>query len=183
MTAPAPTADPYAAPLPAPFVVAVDDREKLAYRFAGLHADARQHCRPLVVETVTRHLPTGDYTIDGEGENELCPWAEMVAIERKSAEDLFCTLGQHRDRFERELERLAALDWAAVVVEAEWSELLRSPPIRSELNPKTVIRSVMAWQVRYPTLHWWFLPGRAVAEAVTYRLLEKFWREHQEKGG
>lgn len=157
-----------------PFRVVIDDREKRPFAFAGLHADARQGGLPLRVETAVRHLPTGDYSIEG--------MEHQVACERKSLCDLYSTLGQHRDRFERELARLAALDFAAVVVEAEWSEVLNRPPPRSSLNPKAVIRSVMAWQVRYRGVQWWFVPGRAVAEAVTLRLLQKVWQEREKAG-
>lgn len=154
-----------------PFRVLIDQREKRPFDFARLRADARQHYAPLIVESRTCHLPTGDYTIDG--------MESRVAVERKSADDLFATLGQHRERFERELERLSTMEFAAVVIEAEWSEILGAPPIRSELNPKTVIRSVMAWQVRWPRIAWWTVPGREVAEHVTFRLLDRFFKEHQ----
>jgi hypothetical protein len=174
-------ADPRSLPLPAPFVVAVDDREKLPFAFAGLHADARQHSRPLLVETVVRHLPTGDYTIDGYTPDGGGLWAGKVGVERKSLADLYGTVGRHRARFERELERLDALDVAWVVVEAEWSTILAGPPGRCELPPKVISRSVTAWEIRYPRVHWRMMPGRAVAEATTYRLLERYWKEQQGK--
>ncbi|MDE2097140.1 MAG: ERCC4 domain-containing protein, partial [Patescibacteria group bacterium] len=118
-------------------------------------------------------LKSGDYSLLG--------FENRIAIERKSLSDLFSTLGQGRDRFHRELERLAATDYqfAAVVCEADWATVLASPPERSMLRPKTVFRSVIAWQIRYPLVHWWFCPGRAFAEKVTFRLLERFWKEQQ----
>jgi len=48
------------------------------------------------------------------------------------------------------------------------------PPERSQLNPKTIWRSVNAWEQRYPHVHFHFLPDRAWAEAKTYRILERF---------
>ena len=167
--------------LVSPFVVVVDSREKAPYGFASIHADAaqRQGGSPQVVlvRSVVRGLAAGDYTLEGhEPDTPL-----SVAVERKSACDLFGTLGQARARFVSELQRLAACEFAAVVVEAEWSELLGSPPAHSRLNPKTVHRSVIAWQQRYPRVHWWFLPGRDAAEVTTYRILERFWKEQQSR--
>lgn len=156
-----------------PFRIVVDSREQRPFAFNRLRTDAKQNRLPLRIETVVRGLPTGDYSIDG--------LESRIALERKALGDLFSTLGQSRSRFERELERLAALDFAAVVIEAEWSEILSASPPRSELNPKTIIRSVMAWQVRWPRVHWWTVPGRDVAEHVTFRLLDRFWREQQAK--
>lgn len=138
---------------------------------ATMKADALAEL--LDVGLIKAHLPTADYTIDG--------YAGRILVERKGFNDLFGTLSQHRDRFERELRRMAKLEFAAVVIEGEWSQILRNPPDRSKLNPKTVIRSVIAWQVRFPRVHWWCLPGREVTEAVTFRLLERFWMEEQEK--
>lgn len=207
-------------PLPAPFLILIDSREQHPYQFQGLISDARQGRRPITVRQEVRGLPTGDYSLEG------CE--AQIAVERKSAADLFHTLGQGRDRFERELVRLADLPVAAVVVEAEWSEILglrhdlsdlidyledqqeglssvrdeganlvdgipfsrwidalrelsAGPPEFSSLNPKTVYRSVLAWQQRYPAVHWWFCVNRRHAEVTTFRVLERFWRDRDEQ--
>lgn len=193
-------------PEPTPYTIVVDTREGRPYSFArlftvspGSAGDARgvvvttsrrrgtflRHRRPIdrftfakelsslgkkyIVQTTVRGLATGDYSLFG--------FEDQVAIERKSLADLFGTLGQGRKRFERELTRLAAMKFAAVVVEAEWSAVLGDPPRRSKLNPKTVFHSVVAWQQRFPRVHWWFLPGRDAAEAAVVRILDRFWRE------
>lgn len=163
-------------PLMSPFTVVVDTREQMPYEFAAIHADAAQHRRLIHVPREVRCLSSGDYSIAGEFESR-------VAVERKSLADLFSTLGQGRKRFTAELERLAAYDFAAVVVEATWEMVLGDPPPRSELNPKTIYRSVIAWQVRYPRVHWWMCPNRAFAEVTTYRILERFWKERENKKG
>jgi ERCC4-type nuclease len=151
----------------APFTVVVDTREQLGYEFADLTTDARQGRRPLEVPTVRGTLDSGDYSIAGL-ENQ-------IAIERKSAEDLFNTLGQGRERFSRELARLNQLEAAFVICESEWSDLLATPPQRSKMSPKCVIRSIMAWQMKFNRVHWWMMPGRRSAEALAFRLLEKFY--------
>lgn len=156
-----------------PFTILIDQREKLPYSFADIRADAKQKNAPITIRSQSGHLPSGDYSIEG--------FTDRVAVERKSLDDLYGTLGQNRDRFVRELERLAEMDVAWVVIEAEWSEILGSPPPRSELNPKTIVRSVQAWMVRYPRLHWVCVPGRDFGEVMTFRLLERFWIEEQRK--
>lgn len=158
-----------------PFGIVIDQREKRPYAFADIHADAKHSYAVVDVSCRSAHLPSGDYAIDG--------MVDRCAVERKSLDDLYSTLGQHRDRFVRELERLAAMEVAWVVVEAELGEILGSPPLRSELNPKTVVRSMQAWMVRYPRVHWVCCPGRDFAEVMTFRLLERFWAEDGKKRG
>jgi ERCC4-type nuclease len=141
---------------------------------------------------VRRAISAGDYSIDGyDGRSEFVSGAGLdamtntpagIAIERKSISDLFNTLGQSRARFVRELDRLAAYQFAAIVVEAEWSEILTAPAaglVRSQLDPKTIYRSVIAWQQRYPNVHWWMCAGRDHAEVTTFRILERWWQERE----
>jgi ERCC4-type nuclease len=114
-------------------------------------------------------LPTGDYSLEG--------YADRVAVERKTLADLYTTLGQGRERFECELQRLAAMQLGFVVVEADWRTIVRRPPAFSRLNPKTVYRSVIAWQQRFPNVHWWACPNRRFAEVTTLRVLERFQKD------
>lgn len=146
----------------------IDNREKLPYTFDGLRADAREGGGPLAVPVKVATLASGDYSLEG--------FETRIAVERKSLADLFGTIGQGRERFERELARLNEFEFAAVVVEAEWSEILSGGPIHSKLSPKTVFRSVNAWEQRYTRVHWHFLPGRDIAEVKTFRVLERFQR-------
>jgi ERCC4-type nuclease len=160
-----------------PRAVLIDRREKAPYSFTGFFADARQNRKPLKVLTRVMDLPSGDYSLAG--------LPDEIAVERKSAEDLFHTLGQGRERFEKELTRLSSMTFAAVVVEAEWSSILENPPENSRLSPKVVLRSVITWQQQFPSVHWWFLPGRRPGEIATFRILERFARrgEKSKKGG
>lgn len=152
----------------APFCVLIDGREKAPYRFTGLRADASKKSRHLVVPTQWAHLKTGDYTI-----RHL---QDTVAVERKSLQDLFSTLGQHRERFEDEHRRLAEMRRAAVIIEASWFDILKFPPGHSRLNPKTVFRTAMSWYVRYG-VPWFALEDRRLAEVATFRFLEKAYKE------
>jgi DNA excision repair protein ERCC-4 len=134
-------------------------------------ADERDGGGPLIVSTVRATLASGDYSLDG--------YADRVAVERKSLADLYGTLGGGRERFERELRRLNEMDYAAVVIEADWSTIINHPPRRSRLTPKSVFRSVVAWQQRWPYVHWWAMPGRDYAEQAAFRILERFWRNRE----
>ena len=149
-----------------PFVIAVDSREQWPYRFTGLHADADQGHVPIVVATTRAYLETGDYTIPG--------FETEIAVERKSLADLYSTLGSRRVPFAAEHERLAAMQHAIVVVEADWFDVAMPPPGRSQLSPKTVFRTAVSWQVRYQVP--WIMAGtRRFAEIWTFRFLEKSW--------
>ena len=160
-----PAADPPAFPC----TVVIDTREQAPYSFAHIPADAHQGEGLLAIRTEVRTLRSGAYSLAG--------YEHRVAVERKSKADLFGTVGQGRERFERELARLNGMQFACVVVEAEWSEVMGDPPRHTRLSPKTIFRSVLAWQQRFPRVHWHFWPPRRAAEIVTFRVLERFWKE------
>lgn len=148
-----------------PFVVIIDTREQQPFSFGDLRGDAGRQL--LTVPSLRRMLPSGDYSIDGH--------EDSIAIERKSLPDLFGSLGKERSRFKREIERLSHMRYAAVVVESDWASVLNSPPEFSRLSPRSVYRTVLAWQVEFPSVHWWFCPTRRFAEITTFRLLERYW--------
>lgn len=75
-------------------------------------------------------LTTGDYTIAG--------LQDRLAIERKSLGDFVGTVIHDWMRFRKELYRLAAFDVAAVVVEADLSDIWEHR-YESEAKPESVI--------------------------------------------
>ncbi len=150
-------------PLPTPFQVVIDTREQLPFTFLGLRADADEQNRPLLVSSVRLALPAGDYSVRG--------LETQVAIERKSLADLYGTIGQGRDRFEAELHRLETCQFAAVAIEASWPEIVAGPPAHSQLPPKTVFCSILAWDQRFPHVHWWACGNRRLAEIIVFRML------------
>lgn len=133
------------------FTIVVDTREHLPYVFDG---------------AVVKTLPTGDYSVLG--------LEDRVAIERKSKPDAYASLGRGRARFRREVERLAELDYAAIVVEDTVPGFLRRPP-HTRMNPRAAVASLLAWSVRYrvPVI---FAGDRAHGRAVTQKLLSSYWR-------
>lgn len=62
-----------------------------------------------------RRLETADYSIRG--------MEHLVALERKSLNDLLVTLMHHRARFLRQCERMEQFRWRAILVEASYTDL------------------------------------------------------------
>lgn len=151
-----------------PVPVVIDTREQLGYSFVGLRGPKSAGSPLLAIDTVRGMLRSGDYSLVGH--------EHAVAVERKSLADLYGTLAKGRDRFERELARLDAMDCATVIVEAEWSAVLAYPAlIGGRLTGKSIFRSVLAWQQRFRRVQWLTLPDRDHAEAATFRVLERYY--------
>lgn len=148
------------------FVTVIDTREQAPFVFQGITGPRG---RALEIATSRSGLKTGDYSIRG--------LEDAIAIERKSKTDLYGTVGRGRRRFERELDRLAAMGAPAVVLECDLASLLH-PPGRSQVAPSSVLNSLIAWSVRH-RLPVWPCPSRRFAEIVTFRLLQHFWEERQ----
>lgn len=154
------------------FTIWIDRREGLPYPFAVVTPAAGWS---FDVEPAT--LETGDYQIACPDE---VPLSGRVVVERKTLYDLYSTLGGHRDRFQREFERMAEFGYAALVIEADLAQVARPQfwlTHRSLLNPKSVVATLIAWSQRYD-VHVFYAPGRRVAEQLTYRILERWARDH-----
>ena len=134
-------------------VIAIDTREQKPYRFA---------------RSEVKTLASGDYAIVG--------LEDRIAIERKTKEDAYASLGQGRARFERELQRLSRFDYAAVVIESSLPDFLRAPAF-SMMSPKAAASSLVAWSVKYRVCVF-FAGDRRHGHALTRQLLETFWRYH-----
>ena len=113
------------------FVIVIDTREQRPLAFTS----------PTVVAT----LPTGDYAIQGA--------EDLFAVERKSIPDLVQSLTFERERFERELVRLAAMRRAFIVVEGDLGSVVEWR-YRSTVSPKALVASLASFHARFgiPTL-------------------------------
>jgi ERCC4-type nuclease len=119
------------------------------------------------VEIVRAGLKSGDYSLVGH--------EDRIALERKSLPDLVGSLSTGRARFEREMERLSALEFAAVLVEAGPQDIIQHN-YRSAMNPASVMQSMFAWTVRY-RVPFLLCGTRRHAEYTAHGLLSKFLRE------
>ena len=128
--------------------IAVDTRERYPYRFAEQGA-----------ETVRATVPIGDYAIHASDGSLL------AAVERKSLENLAATLSDGTLAFQ--MQRLAELPLAAVVIEARYSALHKLEHVDGSWLSDQLARL----EVRYPEVHLVFADSRRYAEDWTYRFL------------
>jgi len=164
-------------PITCPFTILFDHRERQGgYTFQGLHADSDKGGAPLIVPIREVHLETGDYSVDG--------WEELVTIERKTKADFYSSVSNWRDRFWAEHVRMAAMRFAAVVVESSLPNVAMWPPINPltgkavGMSPRAACRTALAWEVQHG-IHWHFIHGRRGAEIITFHLLRFFWEQTQ----
>lgn len=120
-------------------------------------------------------LGEGDYSVKLDGE------LLSIRIERKSLGDLFGVCGYGRERFVRELERLTAFEYRAIVVEGSADQILKGYE-RSRVPGRSVMASLCCWSVQFG-LSVWFADGRqphARGAGITARLLDEhaihWWR-------
>lgn len=173
-------------PCTCPLTILIDGREQARWRFEGFRVDdgtpvvdrdtglprnprAKEIGAELYVPWEWASLPTGDYSVKG--------LERLVTVERKSVADLYSTLGQGRERFEREHERMASFAYAAVVIEGAWNDILHFKPPQSELLPKVVFRTALSWSQRFG-VHYFTCDDRALAEICAFHILLRFWKEH-----
>ena len=127
--------------------VVVDTREKYGWRFAG---------RPIAIER--RALPAGDYAaVDGE--------AVVAVIERKTLENLVTSLSDGGLAFQ--MQRLAEVARAAIVVEGDYPDLFRTQAGRGSWLADMLGRLA----VRYPEVPVSFAGSRRFAEEWAFRFL------------
>ncbi len=131
-----------------PVTITVDTRERYPYRFAQQPA-----------ETVRATVPAGDYAVESPDGTIL------AAVERKSLDNLAATLSDGTLAFQ--MQRLAELPLAAVVIEARYSALFKL----EHVNGNWLADQLARLHVRYPEVHLVFADSRRHAEDWTYRFL------------
>ncbi len=115
-------------------------------------------------------LPTADYSILG--------LEHHIAVERKSLPDLLGCVGQERERFEREMQRLLAYESRALVIESSWAEVERGG-WRQHVTPQAALGSLLGWiACGIPVI---MAGDRETAERYTARFMfiaaRRRWRE------
>jgi len=158
--------------LPSPFTIIRDTREQHPWTFHGLSAGKVNGCRPILALIDDAYLESGDYSIEN--------YESIFAIERKSLPDLYQTVIKGRDRFKAELARLEGFDFACVIIEASWNDILFDPPENTLIEPLAVYESIISFSLRFKT-KWFCAGGRADAERLAYSLMYRFWKHKQEE--
>ena len=150
----------------APPAVIIDTREQTPLSF------------PPDVRTVRDRLKTGDYSIIG--------YEDRFTVERKTLSDLVRTVIHERERFVRELERMASFDFRRLLVVAPYAKVVRGPYRFSGAHPRAIVASLAAWEVRYgvPVVFAAneYEAARRIADWVHYYVRERE-REESADGG
>ena len=110
--------------------ILIDRREQRPWSWDGISS----------ITTERATLVTGDYTLEG--------FADRIAIERKSLDDLVQTVIHAADRWHDELRRLAAMEAACVVVEAGVPDLL-AKNYHGNADPRAALGRVMSVQLDF----------------------------------
>ena len=112
-------------------------------------------------------LDEGDYSLFNNGENALYP----IVIERKELSDFIACCGKERERFVRELERMAQKLRYLVVIGSLDDIYLEN--YRSKINPKSVSGSLWSWQIKYNLIPI-FVSSEAVGQKVVYDIFKMY---------
>lgn len=118
-------------------------------------------------------LTTGDYSIAG--------MENIVSLERKSLDDLLGCIGQDRERFDREVQRLLAYPVRCLIVESTWTELEQGG-WRSKVTPAAAIGSCLGWIASGLPVVMAGSHQRAgqFASRILYTAARRRWRESRE---
>lgn len=114
------------------------------------------------LESVRRALPSGDYSLEG--------LEEIVAIERKSADDYVGSVLKNHERFQRELIRLQQFRFAAVVVEISLAGLMAGH-YTSKIKPQALLGITCQLMLQYPPVQVIFASDRPHAAQIVAELL------------
>ena len=117
---------------PQDITIIVDKREQTPLSF---------NIKDISIPTELGTLQTGDYSVKG--------LESKISVERKSLSDLLGCIGNDRERFERELERISAFETRALVIESTWEEIEAGNYYKSKVHPNAVIGSLLSWQEKY----------------------------------
>ena len=144
------------------FRIIVDTREQAEYTF---------DC-----SVVRRKLDAGDYSVQG--------YEHRVAVERKSLPDFVHTVIHEFERFAVELDKLAVMDAACIVVEADLDAVLRGQHAETlrTVAPTAVLGAAIHISLRWRVPVLW-CGSRQAACAFTDAFLRGFVRHVAHAGG
>lgn len=139
---------------PEVFAIALDTREQVVGPI------------PMTVPIVVGKLPFGDLSVPG--------FEQRIAIDRKQLGDFIGCVTRERDRFTRLLERLAGLDFAAVVVEASFADV-RARKYRAQVDPSFVVGAAARITTQYG-VPVFFCGSLEASTDFAVRLLRCWWK-------
>ena len=138
-------------------IIVIDTREQHPYSFS--------------VPAVRRKLDAGDYSIEG--------FETVAAIERKELNDYVQTVIYQKERFRKELAKLAAYRLKAIVVEASMSDIVAGR-YEGHIAPQSVIGATAGIILGFG-VPVFFCSDRQIALHFTETLLRKFYERETNK--
>lgn len=148
------------------YTVLIDDREKKPLPFA----------RYPDVATETIRLKTGDYAVQGDGEQGSTYFYPNFAVERKAVSDFINSITWERDRFENELERAESFTSRMPVIVARPLSYFRENRYYENVHPNSIIGTVDSFPEMYYA-DFFFARDRQHLEALCKEWLD--WRYGQ----
>ncbi len=122
---------------------------------------------PLAIPIVVGKLPMGDLSVPG--------FEDRVAVDRKQLGDFIGCVTRDKERFARLLEKMATIEFAAVVVEASFADV-RARKYRSQVEPAFVIGAAARITTKYG-VPVFFCGSLDTATDFAVRLLRCWWRD------
>jgi ERCC4-type nuclease len=139
------------------------EKKELSNGTANIIIDTREQHPWAFKNSVRRALPSGDYSLEG--------LEDCFAIERKSLADWVNTVVHNKRRFRAELTRLQAYEFAAVVIESSYADILRGD-YRSDIAPQALLGITVGLMQAYHPVHFVMAGDRPHAYAVVAELLK-----------
>lgn len=152
------------------FTVIIDNREQRPWFFDKINNDNFPN-----LKFVNGTLKTGDYSLLGFSDPKK--HKNTITVERKSLEDLYGTVGSGRERFEKELIRMQEFTKKVIIIEADLATIIKNPPDYSQIPPKAVFRSLIAFSMRY-NVQVWPCTNRSMAEKAAFIILDRFYKDY-----
>lgn len=137
--------------------IVVDTREQRPYEFDN---------------SIRNALKCADYSLEG--------LESVVAIERKSQDDLIGTLLRGKARFHAELSSLRKYKFAVVVIETTTAELFKGN-YKSAITPEALMGIICSMMLKYHPVHFVFAGERPQARIITEKLLRNFEKYYEEE--
>jgi len=138
-------------------IIVIDTREQHPYSFS--------------IPAVRGKLDAGDYSIEG--------FEAVAAIERKELNDYVQTVIYRKDRFRKELLKLATYRLKAIVVEASMSDVIAGR-YEGHIVPQSVIGATAGIILGFG-IPVYFACNRQIALHFTETLLTKFYERETNK--
>jgi len=119
-------------------------------------------------------LSIGDYSLMLPHYPEIGVDKKFLVERKNSLNEIASNMGQNRDRFMREFERITDETIHLVIENASWTKILNHS-YRSKLPPKSFMANLMTISIRYGCPTWFTKPeysGEIIYHLLRYELRE-----------